>query len=115
MKNNFTAEWDYKGWMAMPNGDEYQDDWNHTLLTTLNRVSAQIYQSTLIGGANKIKIHPSVFNILKKIEFLNVTDEGEFIISGRYTVDMDKNNPRDKIYVYQNDVSFGEITIKNFN
>ncbi len=106
MNAKWKLTWDYSGWRNPDDSpNKYnpytQQDWNQTLVTKVNQISAQIYQANMRGGANKIKVHPRIFSILMTLEFFKVTDEGLFVLSGRYIVDIDKDNPIDKVYVYQ--------------
>ena len=52
----WTLRWDYNGWKrgtaANPLTQYTQKDWNQTLITAINQISAQIHKSTLRGGAN---------------------------------------------------------------
>jgi hypothetical protein len=52
----WNLRWDYNGWKrgtsANPLTQYTQKDWNQTLLTAINQISAQIHKSTLRGGAN---------------------------------------------------------------
>ena len=48
--------WDYNGWQRIgtPSTVYTQKDWNQTLMTQINKISAQIQKSTLRGGASLI-------------------------------------------------------------
>ncbi len=46
----FRARWDYKGLSNNANFFGTQKDWNQTLITRVNELSAQIHKSTLRGG-----------------------------------------------------------------
>ena len=50
----FRARWDYKGLSNNANFFGTQKDWNQTLITRVNELSAQIHKATLRGGANWI-------------------------------------------------------------
>lgn len=44
--------WNYFGWKSTGSQKYTQKEWNQTLITRINQVSAQIHKSTLRGGAN---------------------------------------------------------------
>ena len=49
----WNLRWDYNGWRRISQTTSYtQKDWNQTLITAINQLSAQIHKSTLRGGAN---------------------------------------------------------------
>ena len=52
----WTARWDYNGWQRLGTTSTVytQKDWNQTIMTKINQISAQIQKSTLRGGANWI-------------------------------------------------------------
>jgi len=56
----WTAKWDYNEWRYGNNGSSFagytQKDWNQTLVTKINQISAQIHKTTLRGGANWIVV-----------------------------------------------------------
>ena len=68
--------WDYNGWRkASTAASPYtQKDWNQTLITRLNQVSAQIHKSTLRGGANFIVVSSEISAIFDDLEYFHVSD-----------------------------------------
>jgi len=68
--------WDYNGWRkASTAAQPYtQKDWNQTLITRLNQVSAQIHKSTLRGGANFIVVSSEISAIFDDLEYFHVSD-----------------------------------------
>ena len=68
--------WDYTGWRrASSAASPYtQKDWNQTLITKINQVSAQIHKSTLRGGANFIVVSSEVSAIFDDLEYFHVSD-----------------------------------------
>ena len=70
------ARWDYNGWqrMAVPSTNYTQKDWNQTLMTKINMISAQIQKSTLRGGANFIVVSAEISAVLNDLEYFHVTD-----------------------------------------
>ena len=68
--------WDYNGWRkASSSASPYtQKDWNQTLITRLNQLSAQIHKSTLRGGANFIVVSSEISAIFDDLEYFHVSD-----------------------------------------
>lgn len=70
------ARWDYNGWqrLAAHSTVYTQKDWNQTLMTKINQISAQIQKSTLRGGANWIVVSAEISAVLNDLEYFHVTD-----------------------------------------
>jgi len=70
------ARWDYMGWRkASLAANAYtQKDWNQTLITKVNQISAQIHKSTLRGGANFIVVSSEISAIFDDLEYFHVSD-----------------------------------------
>jgi hypothetical protein len=99
--------WDYNGWRkASSAASPYtQKDWNQTLITKVNQVSAQIHKSTLRGGANIIVVSSEISAIFDDLEYFHVSDanpeqdqynmgiERIGTLSGRYQVYRDPYAP----------------------
>jgi len=68
--------WDYNGWRkASSAASPYtQKDWNQTLITRINQISAQIHKSTLRGGANFIVVSSEISAIFDDLEYFHVSD-----------------------------------------
>ena len=68
--------WDYNGWRrASSSASPYtQKDWNQTLITRVNQISAQIHKSTLRGGANFIVVSSEISAIFDDLEYFHVSD-----------------------------------------
>ena len=68
--------WDYNGWQraAVPSTNYTQKDWNQTLMTKINMISAQIQKATLRGGANFIVVSAEISAVLNDLEYFHVTD-----------------------------------------
>ena len=68
--------WDYNGWqrMATTSTNYTQKDWNQTLITKINTISAQIQKSTLRGGASFIVVSAEISAVLNDLEYFHVTD-----------------------------------------
>ena len=74
--------WDYSGWRGMAPSST-QSQWNNTLITVINNVSAKIHKSTLKGGANMLLV-PQKFREL--FEGLSYYNEDNSTLGGRYKV-----------------------------
>ena len=98
--------WDYNGWKRLPQSTAYtQKDWNQTLMTAINQLSAQIHKSTLRGGANFVVVSSEVSAVLDDLEYFHVSNaapeqdqynmgiERVGSLSGRYTVYRDPYAP----------------------
>lgn len=72
----WTLRWDYNGWRkASTAASPYtQKEWNQTLITKVNQVSAQIHKSTLRGGANYIVVSSEISAIFNDLEYFHVSD-----------------------------------------
>ena len=102
--------WDYNGWKRFSAGQApyTQKDWNQTLITAINQISAQIHKSTLRGGANWIVCSSEVSAIFDDLEYFHVSNaspeqdqynmgiEKVGSLSGRYTVYRDPYFPANK-------------------
>ena len=102
--------WDYNGWKRFSAGQApyTQKDWNQTLITAINQISAQIHKSTLRGGANWIVCSSEVSAIFDDLEYFHVSNaspeqdqynmgiEKVGTLSGRYTVYRDPYFPANK-------------------
>ena len=106
-------KWDYNEWKYGNNGSAYagytQKDWNQTLITKINQVSAQIHKSTLRGGANWIVVSSEVSAVFDDLEYFHVSNaspeqdsynmgiEKVGTLAGRYQVYRDPYFPAGKI------------------
>ena len=70
------ARWDYNGWQRLGTTSTVytQKDWNQTLMTKINQLSAQIQKATLRGGANIIVVSAEVSAVLNDLEYFHVSD-----------------------------------------
>ena len=103
----WTLRWDYNGWRRISNGsvNYNQKDWNQTLITAINQISAQIHKSTLRGGANWIVVSSEISAIFDDLEYFHVSnaapDQDQYnmgiervgTLSGRYQVYRDPYFP----------------------
>ena len=71
----WTLRWDYNGWRRLSLTTSYtQKDWNQTLITAINQISAQIHKSTLRGGANWIVVSSEISAIFDDLEYFHVSN-----------------------------------------
>lgn len=68
----FRAAWDYAGLRNNANFFGTQKDWNQTLITRINEISAQIHKSTLRGGANWVVCSAEAGAIFDDLEYFHV-------------------------------------------
>lgn len=68
----FRAKWDYNGLASNANFFGTQKDWNQTLITRINELSAQIHKATLRGGANWIVCSAEAGAIFDDLEYFHV-------------------------------------------
>jgi len=112
----WSAKWDYNEWKYGATGNTpfvgyTQKDWNQTLITKINQLSAQIHKTTLRGGANWIVVSSEVSAVFDDLEYFHVSNAGpeqdqynmgiEKIgtLAGRYQVFRDPYLPAGKIIV----------------
>ena len=108
----WTLRWDYNGWRRLSATTSYtQKDWNQTLITAINQLSAQIHKSTLRGGANWIVVSSEVSAIFDDLEYFHVSNaspeqdqynmgiERVGTLAGRYQVYRDPYFPANTVLV----------------
>jgi len=106
----WSVRWNYDGWRSTVGSVNYnQKDWNQTLITAINQVSAQIHKSTLRGGANWIVVSSEISAIFDDLEYFHVSNaapeqdqynmgiERVGTLSGRYQVYRDPYFPPNTI------------------
>ena len=110
------AKWDYNEWKyGGANGATLQGytqkDWNQTLVTKINQISAQIHKTTLRGGANWIVVSSEVSAVFDDLEYFHVSNaepeqdqynmgiEKIGTVGGRYQVYRDPYFPANKILI----------------
>lgn len=101
------SRWDYQGWRKSSQASNAytQKDWNQTLITKVNQISAQIHKSTLRGGANFVVVSSEISAIFDDLEYFHVSDanpeqdqynmgiEKVGSLSGRYQIYRDPYAP----------------------
>ena len=111
----WTTKWDYNEWRYGNGGTAFagytQKDWNQTLVTKINQVSAQIHKSTLRGGANWIVVSSEVSAVFDDLEYFHVSNAGPEqdqynmgiekvgTLAGRYQVYRDPYFPANKVLI----------------
>lgn len=110
------AKWDYNEWKYGGSGGATlqgytQKDWNQTLVTKINQMSAQIHKTTLRGGANWIVISSEVSAVFDDLEYFHVSNaspeqdqynmgiEKIGTLAGRYQVYRDPYFPANKVLI----------------
>jgi hypothetical protein len=106
----WNLRWDYNGWKRLSQTTSYtQKDWNQTLITAINQLSAQIHKSTLRGGANWIVVSSEVSAIFDDLEYFHVSNaapeqdqynmgiERVGTLAGRYQVYRDPYFPANQV------------------
>jgi len=108
----WTARWDYNGLRKQTN-NYYgtQKDWNQTLITKINQISAQIHKATLRGGASWVVVSPEVSAVFDDLEYFHVSNaapeqdkynmgiEKIGTLSGRYQVYRDPYAPANTVLI----------------
>jgi hypothetical protein len=108
----WNLRWDYNGWRRIAGTTSYtQKDWNQTLITAINQLSAQIHKSTLRGGANWIVVSSEVSAIFDDLEYFHVSNaspeqdqynmgiERVGTLAGRYQVYRDPYFPANQVLI----------------
>ena len=109
----WNLRWDYNGWRRVQGltTSYTQKDWNQTLITAINQLSAQIHKSTLRGGANWIVVSSEVSAIFDDLEYFHVSNaspeqdqynmgiERVGTLAGRYQVYRDPYFPPNQILI----------------
>jgi hypothetical protein len=108
----WNLRWDYNGWKRISStsfAPYTQKDWNQTLITAINQISAQIHKSTLRGGANWIVVSSEVSAIFDDLEYFHVSNaapeqdqynmgiERVGTLAGRYQVYRDPYFPPNQV------------------
>jgi len=68
----FRARWDYNGLANNANFFGTQKDWNQTLITRINELSAQIHKATLRGGASWVVCSAEAGAIFDDLDYFHV-------------------------------------------
>lgn len=108
----WNTRWDYNG--LRKQSTTYmgtQKDWNQTLITKINQISAQIHKAVLRGGASWLVVSPEVSAVFDDLTYFNVSNaspeqdkynmgiEKIGSLSGRYQVYRDPYAPPNTILI----------------
>jgi hypothetical protein len=108
----WVTRWDWNG--LRKQSTQYQGtqkDWNQTLITKINQLSAQIHKSTLRGGASWVVVSPEISAVLDDLEYFHVSNaspeqdkynmgiEKVGVLSGRYQVYRDPYAPANTLLI----------------
>jgi len=108
----WTLRWDYNG-IRKQSQPYYgtQKDWNQTLITKVNQISAQIHKAVLRGGASWIVVSPEISAVMDDLEYFHVSNaspeqdkynmgiEKIGSLSGRYQVYRDPYSPANTMLI----------------
>lgn len=107
----FEARWDYQGMQDNVNFFGTQKDWNQTLITRINELSAQIHKATLRGGANWIICSAEAGAIFDDLEYFHV-DGSASPEAEKYNLGMEKiGNLANRYMVYKDPYLPKEIVL----
>jgi len=98
----FRARWNYAGLSDNVNFFGTQKDWNQTLITRVNELSAQIHKATLRGGANWIICSAEAGAIFDDLEYFHV-DTSASPESEKYNLGVEKIGNLGSRYVVYKD------------
>jgi len=108
----WTLRWDWNG-IRKHSSPYYgtQKDWNQTLITKINQISAQIHKAVLRGGASWIVVSPEISAVFDDLEYFHVSNaapeqdkynmgiEKIGSLSGRYQVYRDPYAPANTMLI----------------
>ncbi len=107
----FKARWDYNGLANSANFFGTQKDWNQTLITKINQISAQIHKATLRGGANWIVCSAEAGAIFDDLEYFHV-DGSAAPESEKYNLGIEKiGNLGNRYVVYKDPYLPAEVVL----
>jgi hypothetical protein len=108
----WTLRWDYNGLRKQSTTYHgVQKDWNQTLITKINQISAQIHKAVLRGGASWVVVSPEVSAVFDDLEYFHVSNaapeqdkynmgiEKIGSLQGRYQVFRDPYAPANTILI----------------
>jgi hypothetical protein len=98
----FRARWDYAGLANNTSFFGTQKDWNQTLVTRINEVSAQIHKATLRGGANWVVCSAEAGAVFDDLEYFHV-DGSASAESEKYNLGIEKIGSLGNRYVVYKD------------
>lgn len=102
----FKSEWHKNGWENNPNFFGEQKEWNQTLITKINEISAHIHMANLMGGADTVEINPLNLKLIECFEYYSPSTN---MIGHRYSLIIKDYIPIDRVNVY-----LSEGAIRNY-
>jgi hypothetical protein len=109
MENVFwNLEWDYEAYKKgeYSNSPYVQDDWNQTLVTRINQISAQIHTTCLRGPADTIYLNSYLEPIFETLGYYWSRHK---ILSDRYKIVIDDTLENNLIYIVNKKTLSGPI------
>jgi len=108
----WTLRWDWNG-LRKQSSPYYgtQKDWNQTLITRINQISAQIHKAVLRGGASWIVVSPEISAVMDDLEYFHVStaapEQDKYnmgiekigSLNGRYQVFRDPYSPANTMLI----------------
>ena len=88
----WTTDWNYK---VVESYHYEQNDWNQTLITRINQISAQIIKTTRTGEGNCISLNGKLKPLIETLLFYK-----DGYLAGKYKVIIDDTLDSDTILVY---------------
>lgn len=112
--------WDYLGYRTTDDFFTTQREWNRTLITKINQISAKVYNNgNELGGANIIEVSSEFLPIIDLLDFYEPVSS---ILCGKYNVIINDEVPFDSVLVYNNSNkteiggnSYGIVKVINFS
>lgn len=108
MEAKFKVTWDYNKPISVHIS---QGDWLVTLTTQINQLSAQIFQVSGRGGANRISLNKKLFGLFENHKYLKIVDDCKVTLAGRYEIFFDNSLPVDKVYVSKTNFPMNKIDV----
>jgi hypothetical protein len=107
----FEARWDWAGLRNNANFFGTQKDWNQTLITRINELSAQIHKATLRGGANWVICSAEAGAIFDDLEYFHV-DGSSAPEAEKYNLGIEKiGNLGNRYVVYKDPYLPAEVVL----
>jgi len=103
------TEWNYLGWKELEGSQRnFQKDWNQTILTKINMMSAYIFRESMRGGANAIRGNSKMLSLIQTLEYY---DPKKNMLGYKYNLEIDDLISEDILYVYRDSIKKRDILI----
>jgi len=87
----FELRWDYKGYqMGARLVSCSSKDWNQTLITRINQLSAQVHKNSMTGGATVLDVAEPLRGLFESLEYYNTKTQK---LGNRYIVNFHNDLP----------------------